>query len=553
MLFWEGARLLRKRLDVFLLLVLVGMGQAWLVPWGLAIQESDQLMFQVWGIHAVQNSQFTLFPFDMNYGCTFLPSLQTLWAMLWSGLGILKPETARFAFDYVVVPLFMALGVLWSLRRLGYAREAFWIACVCALGLQFWVGLAGIGFYLLALASGFFWLTWDAKKLWSLKPAALLGMGVLAGLTLVNFRAGAIYVLCAVTPWSWVLKNRPRLSRGKWDRIWIWTLSTLVLLFAVSEALGPNWGGALPFRLHALPNVVLALQVLFAGYVIRGVSQLRKQNRFQPRGWAIFTLGAFLGFLPELTHYLIQGRTVGFASVSGQLQPVSKLWSAFLQLHFGDLRFFAPSKLDGLKWVGVSLSLFGLQALIQSARKSETALRVVMSGVLSVAAFLVFHGTNPGAPRYLLFLFPCLLAAWAQVLKQWPSLGKVLITVMVVSTMNQRMAWFKSKNPEVLKTEIMEVVQSAREKDVSYLWSDDYEQTFRYFVASGGALLSTQIGPWPDMPPGVHKGVGESERAFLIYTGNIDPRWMGTGEWQLLKKIQVGDWYERIPKEPATR
>ena len=538
--------------EIILLFALVCVGQAWLTQVAVVLQESDQLMFHVWGIEALKSGQFSLYPFDMNYGCTWVPMVQNAWAWAVNATGLLGLQYARFLFDYCIFPFFMASTVLWSLRRLGFEREAFWVAGVCAIGFPFWVGLAGIGFYLLAMILGLFWLVLSKHFSWqNFSLGQLFWVGLFAGLTLVNFRAGAIYIVASLTPWDWVWAHLPQWkstgAKKFLNRAWLIGVGICLGLFLILQATGPdlgNWFGR-PIRVHAFPNLQLAFQILALGLLIQAVAQIWREKRVGIcfKKLACIGVGLGLGILPEWIRAWKAGQPLAYGSSAGELQGLSRIWQSLVQLHAGDSRFFISTPLEPLKWAGLILSVLGGVSLIRTRNRSVFA-AVIASGVLSVAAYCTIHGTNPGAPRYLLFIFPFLLVGWASALRDWPWVSRLCLILFLGFVFDSRFHLVSARKLEVRNQELQETVGIAHQQNVASLYSDDYEQTFRYTVQSNGNLLGTQIGAWPDMPTGTHERLGAQDKILILHTRRVPLEYF-EAKWALtpLKKMTAGDLY----------
>lgn len=504
-----------------LALVLVAMAaHVAVVPVGLLLHNSEWSAFLLVG-DWFRKGHWSVFPFQNNYGGLTLTALRAGFTAAWDSFdrSLWGHARGHMVFSYLVGAPLMALASYGLLRATVSRAAARTVGLLCAVGWQSWVYMYGDEFYPLYLLMGFGLLALRGRHehpFFELRPALLFAAGILAGHGLYAVRAMQLFILLFLVPWhhlgsevAWLWRARGGLPRLGWG---------FLALFAFIEVFGRElgtWGGRM-VKVDGVPNAIIGGVLLSAVWVRgRGRAYLH-ENGVSPgallQRCALFTGGLLLGFLPELQHWLRQGRLTSPRVFAGydlpdMLRIAGQLPGAFRQLVSGDLPFRSLDYADHSlgRFYCVALATGALIALgVAASRGGRRDLRAYVAGaLLSAFAFCRVNTqfTEMAPMRYLYPLVPILVVAFGAFYDQvaasrWGTVrGRramvALLFLFAAFHLQARFSMVQAFQAQGLMARYQNIVETFRRAAVDIVVSDDF-----WYSNNLSVLSRSQPGFW---------------------------------------------------------
>ncbi len=377
------------------------------------------------GADDVRSGEISAFYFGMPYAGATLAPLRAAWCAVYEFLSRspLDYIESHSAFSFFVLPFLLACGAYFLSSRFLSRGAALVAALFAAADLHFMVGQYGNDPYIAYLALGSLLLALRADRVnpWTeLTPSQLVVAGAVAGLAVYTSRICLIYLVAFAVPWQWVRSEAGRLlaSSGRTEKCLIAVGTFLLGLFVYLEVFGPDLGEIFGrrVRLHAHPNLHLALLAFGAAYVLRNGARARGFKLAGLRPFVFFAAGLSIGFLPEAIHWL----RLGVLPPAGTGEPNG--FPAFMA-NAGSIPSSLAEILTAGKDLGrvasILLGLAGLWALARLAAREPRRLQgVACVAVLAALAYCRIRTYTNANPRYLLPILPVL---WVGVAALWES------------------------------------------------------------------------------------------------------------------------------------
>jgi len=505
-----------------------------LVPVGMGFSNSD---FAIYPITADWIHQGHWAPFQMNYSYGGVPI--TLFRVPWvwmvekvypllsmhsaeSSSSYVSPYfIGHFSFGFVVVSIALTLSFFYMARQFGSRTSAFISAIVCAVGFNSWLFLAFIDFYNIYLIFGAILLGIRVRysnPFKELSPGRLFGVSLLAGVAYYGCRASIIYIVVFFLPWDWAkaeltvlfasrfegispenatLKNYSlkNSSRSKTSKFLLGVATCFLVLYFYLEAFGGylgQWNGR-AVKLHAGPNFTFAAVALALIWVKRNAIDWvnsRFKVKLAPglvKRWICVGSGFLLGMSPELFYWFQRGKLPplsggGSYSFEQTLAAVGKVPASLQEI-------LGPARGSLLIHATLALFVWSWVVLIQKAKKEKKAQIVLFAMALSLFAYVRVLTYAFAPPRYLLPIFPALIAALTLLFDEIRNKKRFWIACLLVAMhlglqvsgrLEEAVQARISKRPG----EYEEVIQAFRKEQVKWVLSDEYWHSNQYTFAS---------------------------------------------------------------------
>ena len=497
-----------------LALVLVSVAaHAAVVPVGLALHNSEWATFLLVG-DSFRQGQWAVFPFQNNYGGLTLTALRAGFTALWDSFDHSPWGHARghMVFSYLVGAPLMALAAYALLRRtvsLGAART---VGLLCAVGFQSWVYMYGDEFYPLYLLAGFGLLAIRGREehpLFKLSLPLLFAAGLLAGQGLYAVRAMQLFILVFLVPWHqlggevrWLWQSKAITARLGWF---------FIALFIAIELFGRELGGihGRMIKIDGPPNATIGAVFLVLTWVRgRGVAYLR-ENRMGyaefGRRCSAFAGGMLLGYLPELQHWLRQGRLTSTRVFAGYDLPdmmriAGQLPAVFRQLVSGDIPFRALDYSDESfsRFFCAAIASIALVSLFRAATRGRRDLwahgaAVILAGIAFCRVNTQFTEVAP--MRYLYPLVLPLIVAFGTfydgALSRWGlvrgrQIAATVLFLFAAFHLQARFTMVQAFHARDFMGSYQRIVEEFRRVQVNVVVSDDYWYSNNLSVLSNG-------------------------------------------------------------------
>ena len=385
-----------------------------LVPVGFEFLDGD-FSPDVLVANEIRQGKWSAFYFGLPYGGVVFTFIRALWVAGWEAFSsdVNSHVTSQMTFTFLVCPALMAVGSYFLVRAYCSRFAAFWVGLLMAVNFQFLIMQCGNDVYTGFLLLGFGLLTWRASlrnPLMDLGPLLLFVASALSGLALFSSRATAYYVLAFFLPWDWFYGEVKRLCRprGWTERLLFYGGCIFMLLFLYLEAFGPDMGEIFGkrVRVHAQPNFNYGLYLfLILELKIRWRQLWRRPilNRF-----LIVGAGVFMGFSPELVHFLRLGQSPPPPMADGM--KFEDMMSTVGSIPKSLQEFFAAGPGIGEN-ASLLIVLLGFYFLFRRSRKDQQVQPLLLVAILSVFAYCRYHTYVFATPRYLMPILPAALVS----------------------------------------------------------------------------------------------------------------------------------------------
>lgn len=536
-----------------------------LVPSGLALLNSDLAIYTVMA-DLMREGHWSVFQLQDKYGGVFFTVLRAGWSALWDQAASQITDdwhvAGHMAFTYGVIPTLHAWAAWWMVRQYASRQAALMVGLMMAVGFNFINWKTSTDFFAAFFFIGMLLLGWRGQvrnPFLELSLSRLAFFGFVAGFALYTARASIVFLIAFLFPWRFLWEQfkvtyweglRGRRPVASWERLALWGVTALFSLFAYLEVFGPEIGTFFgrPVKLHAQPNLTMALGLLVAIWLWRHRDQIRDNILW--RSIALF-LGGVLGFFPEIYYWaargmlppLTGGRTYSFKDTLTVLGMVPETLRRFFAGGESVLQVFS---LALLIWAGV--------VFVKRVRKSAPLEVVAFSGILALWAYIRVYTYALGPDRYLLPLMPTLFVAlgllWDEVdLKKRPKTSAVLLGLFCLFFVDH-LTGRAQEIHRALQTGIVENTHSTiavfRKAGVKAVISDDYWHGNRYSTAARNNPIFAPIHYTYVSPEKAYREVDRSQKVGVLLMDTPENQKLNNKRllghvWKLQGLGKVGD------------
>lgn len=521
---------------VLLLLIICVATNIHLVPYGIALHDSDQLIYPLSAEYCRRYGQCMIFPFDQGYGGAMFSWLRAALVPVFELFSKSDTNfiTAHMFFSYILTPSLITVFIFFAAKRYCSKTGSFLTGLVAATGMQFCFDVIGIDFYPLLLIFASVFLIARANSLnpfYDFNYKKLLLISILSGFAIYTFRANMIYICAFFVPWHLIPTGVISLFRktGILTRFFQLLILFLFVFYVFLKLHGKDLGIIFGHRIiiHATPNLHLSLILLFLLWLIHNFQIIIKFDFF--KRMLLIIAGFLIGFMPEVIHLVSSHQTIQnwtSSSETQSLESLSILKSAILEIILGSS--FRNLYHGFLLYSPLVLFLISMSVLVFSSFKKKRLIPIYIFIVLNVIAFISIFMSTPGGSRYLMPAMPALLLSTGIALDEFKkhTFFYCIMIVLILSTsiynVVQRNTWLNAAISSGRAVEIPIIVDAAKKLKVPIVITDDYWNGIQYTFYSGDSILFLPK-KHPYNPPRAITIANTANRIGVLLAGQLKP------------------------------